>query len=355
MKDFIAKVLLPNRKALLAKLATTQLAPYGLNIRSAFPAPTEVKLAKGVQYTATSANKLFSDLKTTEQTFVAKHFANVFQASILPHALFAQAYLEDGLFVSLQNTNNEVTKITLSGEGIAYIFIVTTPHSQNTVIIEHGEAVPSHTVINFIGQENSSTELLLCEPKSAVPHFSLQHSTLLQQAELKSLQIVQQTNMLQTQVSCDVGKAASVVQNHIVFSQGQDKHDLFSKIKHTDERGQSRMNSKVILHEKAHVIYRGLVDLTAEALQVNSQQKEQTLLLSPEAKIDVVPMLEIINDTISCTHSASISNLNPDQLFYLQARGFSQAAAEKILVQGFYQDIVNQFSLPAQKFLSSLL
>ncbi len=351
--------LLASRQKEAAKQLEQQVTmrPYGLHVRSTFPLPIQAGIMSEAKYASNYSWQDFNSVSSAHAQVFAQHFCDPFNASDLPHTKFIEAHINNGSLLNLDQTYTDPITITISSTkptSIAYVFIIAQPGSSNSVLIRHDINAPSHTIVNIVCLEHSSLELILSEPESELPHFSLQHSSLYNGAQLKTLQIVHNSTQLQTQIHCDVGPAATISQNHIISACLKQQHDIFSRIKHTGEGGRSKMNSAVVLRDQAHTIYRGLVDLTATALNTSSTQKEHTLLLSPAAKIDVVPMLEIVNDTISCTHSASVSNLDLEQLFYLQSRGFSHKEAEKVLVQGFWENILQEFSPRLRSIMAEL-
>jgi Fe-S cluster assembly scaffold protein SufB len=97
---------------------------------------------------------------------------------------------------------------------------------------------------------------------------------------------------------------------------------------------------KGIVGGRAQAVYRGLVHVAATAPKSNGYQRVNTLLLSSQAEVDAVPKLEIKTDDVRCTHGATTSHVNPEQLFYLQSRGLSAERAAELVVSGFLQSVV---------------
>lgn len=323
---------------------------YGLHLQSAFPMPAISESSSGsVRYHHQGIGELFSALSPTKAKTIQKHLVSPLKEKLPVQGYFAHTQLEDGLLVEFpeHSTHDLTHTIELAADqelAVAYILIIAKKHSKNSVIVSHRNNAPSHTIVHIICEEDAVLEVVTAEPQGSTPHFSLQYAQILDQAHFKSLQLVRNVDMLQSFTSTHVGQKSQVLQSHIAFGTRQSKHDMFSQVLHIGSDSQSQMLSKVILRDQAHTIYRGLVGMDGNAKNCISSEKEQTLLLSAQAKIDVVPMLEITNDDISCNHSASISNLDPEQLFYLQSRGFSYEQAESFIIQAFYSDVLKQFS-----------
>ncbi len=92
---------------------------------------------------------------------------------------------------------------------------------------------------------------------------------------------------------------------------------------------------KGVAEDEGKLSIKGTIIINQNCHQSNSFLTERVLLLSDQASVEITPDLEILTDDVSCSHAASISNLNKSQLFYLMSRGLSEKAAEKLIVDGF--------------------
>jgi Fe-S cluster assembly protein SufD len=99
---------------------------------------------------------------------------------------------------------------------------------------------------------------------------------------------------------------------------------------------------KSILRDKAHSIFNGKIMVRREAQLTNAYQLNKNLLLSPEARVDTKPQLEIFADDVKCSHGAAIGQLDDEQMFYLQTRGLDRKTAGEMLVHGFVEDVLDQ-------------
>jgi len=100
-------------------------------------------------------------------------------------------------------------------------------------------------------------------------------------------------------------------------------------VAHTSLRGTSS--------DTAKLTFFGRIIIDPDCPQTNSFLEERILLLSPNARGETVPELEILSDDVKCSHAATISTIDPEQLFYLQSRGLTLEQAEKMLVDSFLQ------------------
>ncbi len=106
-------------------------------------------------------------------------------------------------------------------------------------------------------------------------------------------------------------------------------HQAPRTVAHTSLRGTSS--------DQAKLTFFGRIIIDPNCPQTNSFLEERILLLSPNARGETVPELEILSDDVKCSHAATISTIDPDQLFYLQSRGLTFNQAEKMLVASFLQ------------------
>jgi Fe-S cluster assembly protein SufD len=78
---------------------------------------------------------------------------------------------------------------------------------------------------------------------------------------------------------------------------------------------------------------------------------ERVLLLSPQARAEAKPMLEIDANEVKATHAATVSKINEEQLYYLRTRGVTKQVASALMVQGFLQEVIDQFPEQIKKSL----
>jgi len=133
------------------------------------------------------------------------------------------------------------------------------------------------------------------------------------------------------------GEGASVEATSLLRGGGRKRFDMFHEIVHAAPRTTSDLRVGSVLSGDAKAIVRGLVRVEKDAPGCVSRQKEETLLLSEEAEIDAVPMLEIGNQDVRCSHAATVGRIDAEKLFYLMSRGLDRAAAEATLVDAFME------------------
>jgi len=126
----------------------------------------------------------------------------------------------------------------------------------------------------------------------------------------------------------------------LIFGDETQCFDINSETIHIASKTVSDMLTKVVLNGHAKTVYRGLVKINPYAVNCEGYQKDDTILLSDDARADVVPNLEIKNNDVKCSHGATISQIDEDKLFYMMSRGLDDKTAKKAIVEGFFYPII---------------
>lgn len=136
--------------------------------------------------------------------------------------------------------------------------------------------------------------------------------------------------------------------NNFSLSLGNDEQlfDQRTVQHHIAPNGRSNLLFKNALLGKSKSVFSGLIKVDPLAQNTDSFQTNRNLLLSKEAEADSLPGLEILANEVKCSHGATTSKIDEQELFYLQSRGISKSIAEKLIVLGFFEDIVAQARCP---------
>jgi Fe-S cluster assembly protein SufD len=132
------------------------------------------------------------------------------------------------------------------------------------------------------------------------------------------------------------------VLNGIYLLRDKQTSDFHTKIEHRKPNCSSRQVYKGVLEDHAHAVFNGLVEVHPGASGTDGYQLNRTLLRSPHAVIDTKPELQILNDDVRCSHGATIGQIDPLQLFYLQSRAIPTELAITMLSKAFILDLVEQ-------------
>lgn len=97
-----------------------------------------------------------------------------------------------------------------------------------------------------------------------------------------------------------------------------------------------------VLAESSTAVWRGMIKVEEGAQQTDAFQECRNMLLSTDAHADAIPGLEILADDVACTHAAAIAQVDKDQVFYLTSRGLPEEQANKLVIEGFLQSLVER-------------
>ncbi len=145
------------------------------------------------------------------------------------------------------------------------------------------------------------------------------------------------------------GEQTETVLNGLTVLRQQQLGDTHSTIALTHPYGTTRQLHKCIVDDRAHAVFNGKVFVPKAAQLTDAGQLNRNLLLSPKARVDTKPQLEIVADNVKCTHGATVGQLETDEIFYLQSRGIDATSARKLLVYAFAYEVIDQLPHPSLK------
>ncbi|MBD2293203.1 Fe-S cluster assembly protein SufD [Anabaena sphaerica FACHB-251] len=123
--------------------------------------------------------------------------------------------------------------------------------------------------------------------------------------------------------------------------------DTHSALSLNHPHGVSKQLHKCIIGDRAHGVFNGKIFVPKPAQLTDASQLNRNLLLSSKSRIDTKPQLEITADNVKCAHGATVSQLEDDEIFYLQSRGIDENNARKLLVNAFATEIINFIPVPS--------
>ncbi len=133
----------------------------------------------------------------------------------------------------------------------------------------------------------------------------------------------------------------------LYFGTGQQFFDFHTLQQHVVGHSTSDLLFKGALREQAQSVYAGLIRIEVGASQSDAYQANRNLLLSNQAKANSIPMLEIMNNDVRCTHGATVGPVDPEHLFYLESRGIPPMVAQRMVVHGFFGQVLER--IPVQQ------
>jgi Fe-S cluster assembly protein SufD len=138
------------------------------------------------------------------------------------------------------------------------------------------------------------------------------------------------------------GRGSSAKVTGAYAGNGNQHLDYDTTQEHAGEDTTSDLAFRGVLGDRATAVWRGMIRVDPGAQRTDAFQESRNLLLSDKAHADAIPGLEIEADDVRCTHAAAVAQVDPEQLFYLRARGVSEAEAKRLVIEGFLQELVER-------------
>jgi Fe-S cluster assembly protein SufD len=151
-------------------------------------------------------------------------------------------------------------------------------------------------------------------------------------------------------------QGANVKVTGAYFLRGDEHGDFDTTQEHAAPNTTSDLFFKGVLAESARAVWRGVIRVDKGAQRTDAYQENRNLLLSRDAHADSIPGLEIEANDVRCTHGATVGQIDKLQVFYLMSRGLDRAEAERLIVRGFFQPVLDRIrSDTVRESLSSAL
>ncbi|HRE81375.1 MAG TPA: SufD family Fe-S cluster assembly protein, partial [Opitutaceae bacterium] len=128
----------------------------------------------------------------------------------------------------------------------------------------------------------------------------------------------------------------------VTVASGDQEFDQRTLQIHQAPNTKSDLLYKNALLDTSKTIFSGLIVVDPDAQKTDAYQSNRNLMLSDEAEANSLPGLEIQANDVRCTHGATSSRIEPEQLFYLQARGIPSTVANELLVFGFFEEVFSR-------------
>jgi Fe-S cluster assembly protein SufD len=139
-----------------------------------------------------------------------------------------------------------------------------------------------------------------------------------------------------------VGQGSTGRMSGFYFTDGDQHLDHDTQQNHMAPHTTSDLLFKGALKGHSRSVWQGMIYVAPGAQQTDGYQANRNLVLSENARADSIPGLEILADDVRCTHGATVGKIDPDLVFYLQSRGIPAEEAERLVVEGFFDPIMQR-------------
>jgi len=151
------------------------------------------------------------------------------------------------------------------------------------------------------------------------------------------------------------GTGAAVNDAQVIFGNNDQSFDLNTIVNHNAQSTDGKVVEKSILKDTSKSLFKGMIRINEQAAHSTSFLSGRSILLSKGAKSDSIPGLEILTNDVKATHSASVAQMDDEQIFYLGTRCLSYSEAERIIVEGFLEPLSRTMSHQVRAWISNII
>jgi Fe-S cluster assembly protein SufD len=308
----------------------------------------------GVAFEPLADHARLGELVGDDEKFAA-HNAAEWKHGLLVHVPRG-IVLEEPLYVRIVNSSE-------GGALFWRLLVIAEPESRFSVIEEYASATPelegySNAVVELFVEQAAKVEYISVQNFSLNTwHFASHRARVGRDAELDWVTAGFGTKKGKVRIENDLaGEGATSRVTGAYFADGEQHLDYDTFQEHIAPNTTSDFAFKGALRDTASVVWRGMIKVEKDAQRTNAYQENRNLLLSDQAHADSIPGLEIEANDVRCTHGATVGQVDRDQLFYLMARGLSRGEAERLIVRGFFTDLLDRIELePVREALGEAL
>jgi Fe-S cluster assembly protein SufD len=197
------------------------------------------------------------------------------------------------------------------------------------------------------GEDNADVEYVALQRFGrGVAHFATQHVSVRRDTRIKSFNVALGGDVSRADVTSRLLGPGSDSEMLALWFGGSDQHfDHHTLQHHAAPHAHSDLLFKGALTDDADSVFRGVIRVDKGAQLTDAYQTNRNLLLSEGSHATSLPNLEIEADDVKCSHGATIGQVDEGQLFYLQARGLTREQAERLLVFGFFEEVLGRIPM----------
>jgi Fe-S cluster assembly protein SufD len=257
-------------------------------------------------------------------------------------------------------------RIVNSVDGGALFFrllVIAEAESRFTLIEEYASSSPelhgyTNVVAELFVEQAAKLEYVSIQNLSQETwHFATHHARVERDAELDWVAGGFGSKKGKVWIQNDLtGQGATSRVTGAYFADGDQHLDYDTYQLHVAPSTTSDFAFKGALRDTATAVWRGMIRVEKDAQRTNAYQENRNLMLSPTTHAVPIPGLEILANDVRCTHGATVGQVDREQLFYLMARGLSRGEAERLIVRGFFSDVLDRIELePVREALGEAL
>jgi Fe-S cluster assembly protein SufD len=178
---------------------------------------------------------------------------------------------------------------------------------------------------------------------AGMTHLAVQRARTGRDAEVRTLSLGFGADLARTETEVELAEPGGFSEQlGVFFADGEQHFDHRSTQEHVAPNCSSDLLYKGALRDRSRAVYSGWVYVRPGAQKTDAMQTSRNIVLSEHAKADAIPNLEIEANDVKCGHAASVGPVDEEALFYLESRGIPHDEAERLIVTGFFQEVLDR-------------
>jgi Fe-S cluster assembly protein SufD len=272
--------------------------------------------------------------------------------SLHKFSALAQALWQGGGFVHVPPGMTVADPIHVEWEAGPYprLVIVIGAGAEATIFERHAAADPYVAgKVDLVLEEGARLHYAVLQdrPRESVV-FLHQRAEVGRDAKLVTLNFAVGGKLARADVEVELlGPGAESDMLGLIFGEDRQQFDYHTLQGHRAPHTRSDLLFKAALDDRSHAAYTGVIIIDRGAQRSDAYQANRNLLLSEGARADTEPMLEIEADDVRCTHGATVGPVDEEQLFYVMSRGLAPDPAARVIVDGFFEEVLEKFDRPS--------
>ena len=228
---------------------------------------------------------------------------------------------------------------------IPYIGISVEKNKSGKLYLNFDELVNGniYPIIEIFLNDNSNLEIILSATSTKeINIVNSIYAQLERDSNLTIHNISTGAGLSRSRMDIDLlGNGSEFSLDGIYFGEKKQIHDNRVFVNHLGKNTSSNMITKGVLGDESSSIFTGTIHIAEGAEKTESHQENRNILLSEEATAQSVPNLEILCDDVICSHGSSVGPIEENVYHYVMARGVEKVDADKLLIKGFFNEVIN--------------
>ena len=252
-----------------------------------------------------------------------------------------------GFQLNVKEDNEQYFSVNFQSDdnAIPYIGVSVEKNKSGKLYLNFDELVIGniYPIIEIFQNDNSNLEIILSVTSTKeINIVNSIYAQLERDSNLTIHNISTGAGLSRSRMDIDLlGNGSEFSLDGIYFGEEKQIHDNRVFVNHLGKNTSSNMITKGVLGDESSSIFTGTIHIAEGAEKTESHQENRNILLSEEATAQSVPNLEILCDDVICSHGSSVGPIEENVYHYVMARGIEKVDADKLLIKGFFNEVIN--------------